>query len=102
MALTDKTIIVTPNTGVGSPVTADPNIRFDAALGSPDGAQRITLYARPINNGTLSFEGSAGQLFSITNDFTGTLFSVNDISGIPSIEVDADGAIRLAESRQPC
>ena len=46
---------------------------------------------------TLSFEGASGQLFSITDSFGGTLFSVNDISGIPSIEVDAEGIIRLAE-----
>ena len=49
------------------------------------------------DNGTLSFEGSAGQLFSITNNLTsGSIFSVNDVSGIPSIDVDADGTIQLA------
>ena len=49
------------------------------------------------NDGTLSFEGSAGQLFSITNQLSsGSIFSVNDISGIPSIDVDADGTIQLA------
>jgi hypothetical protein len=49
------------------------------------------------DNGTLSFEGSAGQLFSITNSLTsGSIFSVNDVSGIPSIDVDADGTIQLA------
>ena len=50
-----------------------------------------------LDNGTLSFEGSAGQLFSITNNLTsGSIFSVNDVSGIPSIDVDADGTIQLA------
>ena len=49
------------------------------------------------NNGTLSFEGSAGQLFSVSNNLTtGSIFSVNDVSGIPSIDVDADGTIQLA------
>jgi len=49
------------------------------------------------DNGTLSFEGSAGQLFSITNSLTsGSIFSVNDVSGIPSIDVDVDGTIQLA------
>ena len=99
MAFTDKTIVVTPQTGVGSPVTADPKILFSASDGgSPDpGALDITLFARPVSSGTLSFEGTSGQLFSITNDLTGTIFSVNDISGIPSIEVNADGTISLAE-----
>ena len=50
-----------------------------------------------LSNGTLSFEGSAGQLFSITNNLTsGSIFSVNDVSGIPSIDVYADGTIQLA------
>jgi hypothetical protein len=97
MALSDKTIVVTPRTSVGSPLNADPNIRFTAAGGSPDVPLTINLFARPVNNGTLSFEGSSGQLFSITNDFTGTIFSVNDVSGVPSIEVNADGTIALAE-----
>jgi hypothetical protein len=59
--------------------------------------QYITQKAYEVNNGTLSWEGSAGQLFSITNNLTsGSLFSVNDVSGIPSIDVDADGTILLA------
>lgn len=47
--------------------------------------------------GTLSFDGANGQLFSVTDNMTGTIFSVNDISGIPSIEVLDDGTTRLAE-----
>ena len=92
MALSDKNIVITPNIGA----TDDPKIVFSGADAST-AAQNITLYTYPTSNGTVSFEGSAGQLFSITNDLTGTIFSVNDISGIPSIEVDADGTIRLAE-----
>ena len=42
-------------------------------------------------------QGSEGQLFSVTNSLSsGSVFSVNDISGIPSIDVDADGTIQLA------
>ena len=57
----------------------------------------ITQVPYTINNGTLSWEGTAGQLFSITNNLTsGSIFSVNDVSGIPSIDVDANGTIELA------
>ena len=54
-----------------------------------------------INVGTATsafdIQGSAGQLFSVTNNLTsGSIFSVNDVSGIPSIDVDADGTIQLA------
>ena len=50
-----------------------------------------------LNDGTLSWEASEGQLFSITNNLTsGSIFSVNDVSGFPSIDVDANGTIQLA------
>ena len=54
-----------------------------------------------INVGTaisaFDVQGSAGQLFSVTNNLTtGSIFSVNDVSGIASIDVDADGTIQLA------
>ena len=54
-----------------------------------------------INVGTATsafdIQGSAGQLFSVTNNLTsGSIFSVNDVSGIPSIDVDANGTIQLA------
>ena len=50
-----------------------------------------------LNSGTLSWEASAGQLFSISNNLTsGSIFSVNDVSGIPSIDVDADGTVLIA------
>ena len=57
-----------------------------------------TITASMLTSGTLSFSGSAGQLFSITDDLSGTIFAVNDVSGIPAIEVDDDGTIRFAES----
>ena len=51
-----------------------------------------------LSNGILSFSGSAGQLFSISDSLSGTIFAVNDISGVPSIEVDDDGTVRIAET----
>ena len=52
-----------------------------------------------VGSGTtaIDIQGSEGQLFSVTNNLTsGSIFSVNDVSGIPSIDVDADGTIQLA------
>jgi hypothetical protein len=63
---------------------------------STDGTETIT--ATVLEDGSLSFSGSSGQLFSITDSLTGSIFSVNDISGIPSIEVFDDGRVILAES----
>jgi hypothetical protein len=55
---------------------------------SQDGSNQITL--NMLNTDTLNFEGDAGSLFSISDDLTGTVFSVGDISGIPIIEANGD------------
>lgn len=91
MANTYKDIVVTP---FRNDANNDPVIRFSAGDASTNSDMNVRFYAT--SNGTLSFEGTAGQLFSITNNLTGTLFSVNDISGIPSIEVDSNGKISMA------
>ena len=54
-----------------------------------------------VNVGTsvtaLNVAGSEGQLFSVTNNLSsGSIFGVNDITGMPSIDVNADGTIQLA------
>jgi hypothetical protein len=93
MANSDKDILITANRGSA---TDDPKIEFRGASSSL-GPQTITVKAYPLSNGTVSFEGSAGQLFSVTNNLTsGSIYSVNDVSGIPSIDVNADGTISLA------
>jgi hypothetical protein len=49
----------------------------------------------PINK--FEVAGTAGQLFSVSDSFTGTIFSVNDVSGIPSIEVLDTGLVKMAQ-----
>lgn len=87
MADSDKNILITPNRGSS---TDDPKIEF---TGGDDNTVTLTT----LDDGTLSFSGSSGQLFSIADSLTGTIFSVNDVSGIPSIEVEDDGTVRVAE-----
>jgi hypothetical protein len=43
----------------------------------------------------LDIQGSQGQLFSVTDSLSGSLFSVNDISGIPILEVFSDNSVNL-------
>lgn len=95
MADSDKNILITPNRGA----TSQPSVVFTGQGNDPitvrvlDGTTGIGITA----GGALSFEGSAGQLFSVVNRLgTGSIFSVNDISGIPSIDVDANGTIEFA------
>lgn len=92
MANSYKNIVITPNIGSSSD---DPKIIFSGANTSVN--TDITLKVYPTSGGTLSFEGGTGQLFSISNTMTGTIYSVNDISGIPSIEVIDTGLVKLAQ-----
>lgn len=95
MANSDKNIIITPFV---SGVT-QPQMKFVGQGNDPiylkvlDGITGTGATA----GGALSVEGSAGQLFSIVNRLgTGSIFSVNDISGIPIIDANASGDISLA------
>ena len=68
---------------------------FLVAAGTTTG-KHITLRPYDTNNGTLSWEGSAGQLFSITNNLTeGSVFSINDSSAVPIVDAQADGTLQL-------
>ena len=94
MANTDKNVLITPNIGSS---TAAPKIELTGADGT--GSDKITLTSSYDGSvSTLSFEGTAGQLFSISNldsDGDENLFAVNDKSGIPSLQVATDGTVIL-------
>ena len=75
-----------------SSLTTSAFMQFVGAYNDP-----ITLNVGVATTGSISFNGSQGQLFTITNNLTsGSIFSVNDVSGIPSIDVNASGAILIA------
>lgn len=92
MANTYKNIVISPN--ISTNATVVPMIQFSG--GDATKNTDITLKVYTTQNGTLAFEGSSGQLFSITNDMTNSIFSVNDVSGIPSIDVYANGTVYIA------
>ena len=84
-----------------TPATNDPQILFRGS-GAVDTAVELNVlssYQSGTGSGTaILFEGQEGQLFSITDNLSsGTLFSVADITGLPSLEVDASGDVKLAE-----
>jgi hypothetical protein len=40
-------------------------------------------------------QGSQGQLFSVTDDLSGSIFAVSDISGVPILDVNSSGAVDI-------
>jgi hypothetical protein len=56
------------------------------------------IFMSVLEDNSISFEGSQGQLFSITpNLTTGYIWSVNDISGVPFLRASVGGTIGIAE-----
>ena len=95
MANSDKNIRITGNRGAGT--GTNPRIVF---TGASAGASAITLEV--LDDNTLSFTSNEGQIFSLDSNLsTGTIWSVNDISGYPLLRADvgaASGAtIRISE-----
>lgn len=90
-----------PNVLFSSGDLASPKLIFRSSGSlTPDVSLNILTSATNVASGvqTLSIQGSAGELFSITDVLdSGTIFSVNDISGLELIAADADGAVRLAK-----
>lgn len=50
-----------------------------------------------LGNGDISFTGDNGSLFSVSDSLTGTLMSVNDIAGLPILEVFDNSSIVMGE-----
>jgi hypothetical protein len=89
MANSDKNIRITTSKNKAT----FPNIVF---TGSAAGSSVITLEV--LDDNTLSFSSNEGQVFSLDSNLsTGTIWSVNDISGVPLLRASAGATVGLAE-----
>ena len=76
-------IIFTGSGAVDTPITLETRSSYESVSGS---------------GSALLFQGTQGQLFSITDNLSsGVIFSVADIAGLPLIEADASGDVKLGE-----
>ena len=55
----------------------------------------LTLNSTTAGSTVLNVQGTQGQLFSVTDDLTGDLFSVSDVSGVPIFNVNANGTVSI-------
>ncbi len=87
-------ILITPGSG-------EPQILFrgSGTNDTPLELNVLSSYQSASTSGTaLIFEGTEGQLFSITDNLTsGVIFSIADIAGLPFLEIDASGDVRFIE-----
>ena len=94
--LTANTLTVTGNTDIRA---------FTGTSGVISGTGQNILTVIGSGNSTtspiFSVQGSQGELFSVTDSLTGSLFSVNDISGLPILEVFSDNTTLMGSYLAP-
>lgn len=79
-------IVITPNRGTSN----NPKIDF---TGTSAGTIKLEVLA----DGSISWNGANGSLFSIADGLSGSLMSVNDISGLPAFEVFSDNRVVIGQ-----
>ena len=61
----------------------------------------LTVYGSGSALPVFTVQGSQGELFSVTDSLSGSLFSVNDISGLPILEVFSDNTTLIGNYLDP-
>jgi hypothetical protein len=77
--------------GLGGPALNILRATGNVGIGSTAPSARLDVYQS--GSTALNIAGSQGQLFSVTDSLSGSLMSVNDISGIPILEVFSDDRV---------
>jgi len=71
------------------------------ALFSGSGQSIVTIIGSGTTLPLFTIVGSSGELFSVTDSLVGSLFSVNDISGLPILEVFSDNTTLMGDYLSP-
>jgi len=85
-------------------VTGDTNVQGltgTSALLSANTDTILTLVGSGSTNPIFKIEGSSGELFTVTDSLLGSLFAVNNISGLPVFEVFSDDRILMGSYLVP-
>jgi len=98
-------ILINPNSGLMEFTTGTAGVSsFDAGITGGNrsarlsydnfGGLNLTSYVSNITGlDRFTIDGANGRLFSVTDNFSGSLFSVNDIAGLPIIEAFDDNTV---------
>jgi hypothetical protein len=98
-AITD-THRVTGSLNISGSVTTT-SLTSSTVLISGSGTNRLIVIGSGSAQPIFTVQGSQGELFSITDSLSGSLFSVNDISGLPILEVFSDNTTLMGSYLDP-
>lgn len=91
----NQTVILTGSLIATAAITAS------SMLISGSGVSRLTVIGSGSTQPLFTVQGSQGELFSVTDSLSGSLFSVNDISGLPILEVFSDNTTIIGDYQAP-
>jgi tricorn protease-like protein len=90
---------VTGSVSITQNLTAS-RVYISSSNGTTSGSSLI-VYGSGSSQPVFTVQGSQGELFSITDSLSGSLFSVNDISGLPILEVFSDNTTLIGDYQDP-
>jgi len=99
-------LTTTGNVGIGrSSATASLDVagttRLSGSFNTAASGSILTVIGSGSAQPIFTVQGSQGELFSVTDSLSGSLFSVNDISGLPIMEVFSDNTILMGDYQDP-
>jgi hypothetical protein len=86
---------------IGNTTTDSHSITGSIAISSSASTSSAALQIYKSGSTVLDIQGSQGQLFSVIDVLSGSLMSVNDISGLPILEVFSDDRVVLGTYGAP-
>jgi hypothetical protein len=93
------------NVGIGRTPTSSLDVagttRISGSFNTAASGSILTVIGSGSAQPIFTVQGSQGELFSITDSLSGSLFSVNDISGLPILEVFSDNTTLIGNYQDP-
>jgi hypothetical protein len=88
-------VLISGSLGIGG------NTRISSPFNTAVSGSTLSVYGSGSSQPVFTVQGSQGELFSVTDSLSGSLFSVNDISGLPIMEVFSDNTTLMGSYQDP-
>jgi hypothetical protein len=92
---------VSGNTQITGSLNVAGTTRLSGSFNTAISGSILTIQGSGSAQPILTVQGSQGELFSVTDSLSGSLFSVNDISGLPILEVFSDNTVLMGSYQSP-
>jgi hypothetical protein len=95
----NQNVLITGSINITQNITG--SRMFLSASSNMNSGSTLTIYGSGSTQPVFTVQGLQGELFSVTDSLSGSLFSVNDISGLPILEVFSDNTTLIGNYLDP-